>query len=95
MLGLSLFHRILFFIFLDADRVLYTYIEKCPAAGPRAHRCTLCGKTSADKSNLRKHVENIHFPGTFIYTCRHCGETCNSRNQLNNHISRFHPGRSK
>jgi hypothetical protein len=89
---------LLFFPFLEADRELYRFIEKLPEEGggpPRAHRCTICGKIGTDRSNLRKHVENIHFPGTYIYTCRHCGDTCKSRNQLNNHISRYHPGRSK
>ena len=70
-----------------ADKQLYDYIVK---DGPGSHSCSLCGKTSSDRSNLRKHVENIHFPGAFSYTCKYCNETQPTRNLLNLHISKLH-----
>ena len=75
------------------DKQLYDYIEKAPECGPRGHRCTLCGKTGNDRGNLRKHVENVHFPGTFSYQCRHCPTPAAifpTRTKLNNHMSAMH-----
>jgi len=72
------------------DKLLYEYIVKHPAAGPRANKCTLCDKISNNRSNLRNHVENIHFPGTFVYNCKHCHETFSTRNFLNMHIGKHH-----
>ena len=70
-----------------ADKQLYDYIVK---DGPGLHRCSLCGKTSSDRNNLRKHVENIHFLGAFSYLCKYCNETYTTRNLLNLHISKIH-----
>jgi len=75
------------------DKQLYDYIEKAPECGPRGHRCTLCGKTGNDRGNLRKHIENVHFPGTFSYQCRHCPTPAAifpTRTKLNNHMSAMH-----
>jgi len=77
------------------DKQLYEYIVRAPEAGLKAHRCTLCGQTGNDRSNLRKHVENIHFPGTFSYTCKYCPpemavKTFPTRTKLQNHVSSFH-----
>jgi len=75
------------------DKQLYDYIEKAPECGLRGHRCTICGKTGNDRGNLRKHVENVHFPGIFSYQCRHCppdSAVFPTRTKLNNHISTMH-----
>jgi len=75
------------------DKQLYDYIEKAPECGLRGHRCTLCGKTGNDRGNLRKHVENVHFPGIFSYQCRHCppdSAVFPTRTKLNNHMSTMH-----
>ena len=75
---------------LSGDKALYEYIVKYPEGGPGANKCTLCGKVSSNRSNLRNHVENIHFPGMFTYSCKHCHETFNTRNFLNMHIGKLH-----
>ena len=72
------------------DKQLYEYLVKAPEAGPRAHKCTLCGRIGNDRSNLRKHVENAHFPGTFLYSCKYCTTTFPTRTKLNNHMSSEH-----
>ena len=64
----------------------YEYIVKDPTSGPRSLKCTICGKLGTDRSNLRKHVESIHFPGVFSYTCKHCSQTFNTKNLLNHHM---------
>jgi len=69
---------------------LNDYMAKYPDGGPKAHICKLCGKVCSDKSNIRKHVENIHFPGVFVHTCKHCNQTFNTRNLLYMHISKVH-----
>jgi len=69
------------------DKQLYEYIVK---DGPQMHRCTVCGKVGRDRGNLRKHVENIHFPGSFTYSCKYCQETFTSRTHLNHHVTNLH-----
>merc|ERR1719220_1913388 len=69
------------------DKQLYDYIVK---DGPQLHRCTVCGKVGKDRGNLRKHVENIHFPGSFTYSCKYCQETFTSRTHLNHHVTSLH-----
>ena len=69
----------------------YEYIV--PKAGEfKVFECSLCGKCGKDRGNLRKHVENIHFPGSFIYKCKYCSEEHTTRNLLNMHISNMHRG---
>jgi hypothetical protein len=60
------------------------------AVGGGAVRCTLCNKTSSTRSNLKKHIENIHFPNTYTYTCRYCGDTFSTRNTHYIHVHRVH-----
>merc|ERR1711874_761026 len=68
---------------------LYEYIVPVDGhVGP--FKCTVCGKLSSHKSNLRKHVENIHFPGYIAHSCKHCTEIFPTRNHLNHHISLNH-----
>ena len=73
--------------FLD----LYSYIEDHTDGLYRGYRCMLCGKAAKDKGNLRKHVENIHFPGQFEYPCKICQKPFSTRNRLNHHVSKEHP----
>jgi len=69
---------------------LNDYIDKYPEGGPKAHLCKLCGKVCSDKSNIKKHIENIHFPGIFLHSCKYCNQTFNTRNMLYMHISKMH-----
>ena len=62
----------------------------CQNTGKIIQICILCGKSSTDRGNMRKHVENIHFPGTFTYPCNVCNKVFNTRNNLNHHKSKYH-----
>lgn len=82
----------------DVEKILsgwaisfYDYIV--PSENGVGFQCTECGKQSNDKSNLHKHVESIHFPGTFVYNCKFCSEVCTTRNLLNMHVRKMHHGR--
>ena len=57
---------------------------------PGGVKCTICGKISATSSNLKKHVENIHFPGSYVYKCDHCKEEFSTRNMYFLHMYRVH-----
>jgi len=71
------------------DKQLYEYIEQVPTEdGLKLHRCTLCGKTGNHRNNLRKHVESLHFPGSFRYSCKYCQEVFDTKTKLNNHVMR-------
>ena len=71
------------------DKQLYEYIEQVPTEdGLKLHRCTLCGKTGNHRNNLRKHVESLHFPGSFRYSCKYCREEFDTKTKLNNHVMR-------
>ena len=58
--------------------------------GKTVHRCILCGKTGRDRSNLRKHVESVHFPSSFQFSCQYCGKVFHAKNSLYNHTSTHH-----
>ena len=73
-------------------RQLYEYIVRDDSV-PNWYKCTLCGKNSKDRGNLRKHVGNIHFPGTFNYQCKYCQLNFPTRNGLNIHISKGCPNK--
>jgi len=66
------------------------YIQKFPENGPKAQLCTICRKSFCDSSTALKHVENIHFPDTFLYSCRVCGEQFTKKNAMYKHISKYH-----
>lgn len=50
--------------------------------------CKDCGKSTASKSNMRKHVE-IHVDG-LSYQCKICSNIYNSRMKLDLHKKKFH-----
>ena len=74
-----------------AREVFDQYMEKSsPDDGKPCLKCTLCGKESSHLNNLRNHIENAHFPGTFSYNCSQCEKTFKSKTALCSHISKLH-----
>ena len=65
---------------------LYRYIKKESGL----FVCTLCGKSSSQRGNLRKHVEGVHFPGQFVYECQTCGKKFNGMNSFSVHKYTVH-----
>ena len=64
-----------------------SYVVKEDKAGLAGmFKCTICGKSMAQKRNAINHVENIHFPGSVEHKCPYCEKTLKSRDALNNHI---------
>ena len=50
------------------------------------YKCNICGKSlKGSITCAKRHVETIHFPGTFEYKCDLCGEKLNSKNSLDYH----------
>ena len=67
---------------------LYSYMVDKPDGH---YECTICKKQAKYRSNLKKHIENINFPGVYQYSCKVCGETLPTANKLNHHMNRNHP----
>ena len=68
--------------------MLNSYIKK--DAITRMFVCQICGKESLQKSNIKKHVEGVHFPGQFVYKCEICEKDFNGKNSLSVHLYKFH-----
>ena len=79
---------------LDSTQ-LNDYIEKYPQGGPKSHFCKLCGKVCSDKSNIKKHLENIHIPDSFVHNCKYCNQLFSTRNMLYMHMSKMHKNQKK
>ena len=77
---------------LSGDNLLSFDNYIVPSESGVGFQCTMCGKEAVKKSNLRKHIENIHFPGSYSYSCKYCSQICTTKNQLNQHISKLHRG---
>ena len=72
----------------DGEEVDFAYYLE--HVGPRQFKCTICEKTiQGKKSDGMRHVEAIHYPGTFQYECEYCRKKLNSKSQLANHKYKF------
>jgi len=72
----------------NGTKMFQDYISKSDLTS--SWKCTICGKESAQKVNLVKHVESVHFPDLFSYECKFCGKSFNAKNSLYAHVSRTH-----
>ena len=54
----------------------------------RAWECLECGKRSSQRSDLRKHIEDMHL--NLKLPCDICGDTFKSRHHRNNHMRNRH-----
>ena len=70
--------------------MLEEYIEKDAESGLLI--CRSCGKANRNKTNIKNHVESIHFAGQFVYNCQMCSKTFNGKNSLSVHMSVAHKG---
>ena len=71
----------------EFSQYISTVVLEC---GMQAYKCDLCRKDFSQKSNLVKHIENIHFPDTYIHSCVYCSATFGKKNQLYKHVYRHH-----
>ena len=59
-------------------------------------KCKICEKMmSGSYSDAVNHVENVHFPGSFVYDCPVCGDSFRSKQSLNNHKHTHRTRKSK
>ena len=59
----------------------------------KLYECTICQKTSSYKCSMIKHVENKHFPNSFVYSCQFCLMEFKTKNSINKHLSLVHRNR--
>ena len=75
----------------DERKEFDQYMEKSLLQDGRpCFKCTLCGKQNSLKTNVRNHIESVHFPGHFSYNCNHCKKTFKAKNALCVHVSLMH-----
>ena len=79
----------------DSRQFLNQHIERLFDGQLQTFLCVLCQKDFRRKQICENHVENIHFPNSFIYNCKYCGETFNVRNKLYKHVNTSHYGLNK
>merc|ERR1719430_3090763 len=48
-------------------------------------QCILCGKISRDAINSFRHVEAIHFSGSFVYDCDQCDAKFDTKSKWASH----------
>ena len=53
-------------------------------------KCNICGQIGAQKYNMRKHVENTHFPGQLEYSCANCEGKFDTMQKYLKHQTRKH-----
>jgi len=68
--------------------MLNDYIKKDPSTGMFV--CQFCGKENLQKNNIRKHIEGVHFTGSFVYKCEICNKDFNGKNSLSTHLYKYH-----
>ena len=68
------------------------FVVENPAGGKHRLMCQVCGQTGGTRRDVRDHVENSHFPNSFVYTCEHCGEQFKSKMLHRKHRSVKHRG---
>ena len=48
--------------------------------GRGSFSCSLCTKHAVQLTDIKRHIESIHFPNTFTYTCPYCSKQLGSNN---------------
>ena len=83
------FMNLMFFLFIGTVAGMFQdYVTKSEVNS--RWQCTICGKESAQKVNLVKHIEAVHFPDSFSHECRYCGLAFNSKNKMYMHVQKSH-----
>ena len=74
--------------FLCAQRL--SFIKYTVNMGKNIVKCTVCEKKLTGNSTALRHVEAIHFPGTYSYQCGSCGQEFGNFNSWAYHRSSHH-----
>ena len=75
-------------LMIDANIQLDLQLEQMMERREGLWHCKVCGRTSKDKANTRRHTE-IHTEGV-SHACYICVKKCPTRNSLQAHIARNH-----
>ena len=67
---------------------LYQFVAHQPEG--RGYYCTICSKCRPKRTEVRNHIESIHFPDSFCYQCISCSKSFRSKNALKVHTTTTH-----
>ena len=74
----------------ELDGQIDSMLQKVDGSGMyTVWACSVCGKQSKQRSNIRQHIEARHTDG-ISHPCDQCGKVMRSRNSLAKHIIAFH-----
>ena len=62
--------------------------------GPKKHSCTLCDFTSGMRSDMKKHIMEVH-DGKQVWICSICNTEFTRKDNLQAHITQAHEGRKR
>jgi len=54
------------------------------------YKCTECGKESARRWHSLRHIEDVHFPGTYQYPCDQCDVVHDTKSKFYKHMNMKH-----
>ena len=74
----------------SASGQLSAFIKYTVNMGKNIVKCTVCEKKLTGNSTALRHVEAIHFPGTYSYQCGSCDQEFCNFNSWAHHRSRPH-----
>ena len=65
------------------------YISKEPDGVK--YYCSICEKfRKRGRSDVKDHIESIHFPNSFSYQCQYCDHVVGTNKALTRHVQRLH-----
>ena len=54
------------------------------------YKCTECGKESVSRWHSLRHIEDVHFPGTYQYPTYQCDDVLDTKSKFYKHMNMKH-----
>ena len=72
---------------VEEEHPLLNYTMRINEGAQRgSYKCNECGKVSISKKDSLRHIEAVHYPGTYQYPCDHCDDVLDSKSKFWTHM---------